>query len=104
MVSFRSSGHICVLQLSIVFHLETTQQYYTQHTNVNTSSGVGSVDQLDDSVMDNVITSCTVSGEEALVEKTCSCSSSRRRLSDRQKTLKATRQSEQTDGALGMWK
>ena len=28
--------------------------------------------------MDNVIISCTVSGEEALVDKTCSCSGSRR--------------------------
>ena len=77
--------------------LDTTHQHYTQPTNVEISDGV---DQLDDSVMDNVIIRCTVNGEEALVDKACSCSGSRRRLV-RHKVLVTTRQSKH---ALGMWK
>ena len=53
--------------------------------------------------MDNVIISCTVSGEEALVDKACSCSGSRRRLV-RHQALVTTSQSKQIDDNLGMCK
>ncbi|XP_065904252.1 uncharacterized protein [Dysidea avara] len=74
----------------------TTHQHYTQHANVKSSDGV---DQQDDGVMDNVIISCTVGDEEALVDNGCSCSGRRRRLV-RYQVLVTTNQSKQTDTAL----
>jgi len=83
---------------SMCFALDTTQHHHTQlqHANVIISD---SVDQQDDTVMDNVIISCTVGGEEALVNKACSCTCSRRRLV-RQKMLIVTRQCEQINSNL----
>ena len=52
--------------------------------------------------MDNVIISCTVGDEEALVDNGCSCSGRRRRLV-RYQVLVTTKQSKQTDTALGMY-
>jgi len=78
-----------------VFNLDTTHQH-SQHANAKISGG--DVDQQDDSVMDNVITSCTVGDEEALVGKASHCSGSRRRQSVRQMTLTTRRQSEHTLG------
>jgi len=69
---------------------------YTQQTDTNISDNV---DQQEDIVMDNVIISCTFGDEEALVDKACSCTGSRRRLV-RQKMLIVTRQSEITDSNL----
>jgi len=90
------SVHSLVIQLNNMFHLDTTHQP-SQYTNAKIT---GDVDQQDDSVMDNVIISCTVGDEEALVDKAGSCSGSRRRLNVRQMTT--TRQSEQAGGVLGM--
>jgi len=86
-----SSEYSCNTCEQYVFlSIDTTQHHYTQlqHANVNISV---SVDQQDDTAMDNVIISCTVGDEEALVDKACSCTGSRRRLV-RQKRLMITRQ------------
>ncbi|XP_065904723.1 uncharacterized protein [Dysidea avara] len=88
-------GHTMSVQSE---HQNTTCQHYTQHTNVKISSGL---DQLDDSVMDNVIISCTVSCEEALVDKACSCSGRRRLV--RQKMLMSTRQPKQFGTETIVW-
>ena len=57
------------------------------------------VKHQDYSVMDNVIISCTVGGEEALVDKACSCTCRKIRLV-RQKMLIVTKQSEKIDSNL----
>jgi len=57
--------------------------------------------QQDDSVMDNIIISCTVGDEEALVDKASSCTGSRRRLVRYQMPVSTTMDSAQTTTKLG---
>lgn len=76
-----------------MFNLDTTH-WYSQYTSDKIIGGA--VDQQDDSVMDNVIVSCSVGDEEALVGKASHCSGSRRRQSVRQMSLTTRRQFEQT--------
>ena len=59
----------------------------------------GDSNKQDDSVMDNVIISCTVGDEEALVDKASSCTSSRRRFV-RQNKLMSTKQPKKTNTGM----
>jgi len=76
----------------------THHHHHTQHVNVKIS---GDIDQQDDTVMDNVIISCTICDEEALVDKACGCSGRGRRVV-RCKGLITTEEPKQTDSALGV--
>ena len=54
--------------------------------------------------MDNVIISCTVDDEEALVDKASSCTSSRRRPVRQQKLIKKTKMlPKKAKGSLGKY-
>ena len=59
----------------------------------------GDSNKQDDSVMDNVIISCTVGDEEALVDKASSCTGSRRRFV-RQNKLMSTKQPKKTNTGM----
>ena len=68
------------------------------------SNSIHDNNQQDDFVMDNVIISCAVDDEEALVDKASSCTGSRRRLVRQQKLIKKTKMSpKKAKGSLGKY-